>query len=358
MATAKFSPWYPAERCTAGPGAGSRALMAHVLATFGKARNWGIYNCRTVRGGVTTSAHGEGRAIDVGFPLDGGRGSSYGYALVNAILAAGPWRLGVMAIIYDRRIWSAKSPGGRPYTGAAPHYDHVHVELTRSAAARLTRATVAAVLGGNASLPDTGGDDGARFPGASAFRVGHSHPAVTVLDRRLIAHGYARHHDGDGYQPGPVFTRYTRDNVAEFQRAQGWKGEDADGIPGPQTWARLMAAPKPKPKPKPPAKPKPSGPVVDLAKLRKAAKKDPPRASSKAAYPAGTRVVEAALVAEGLLAPKRADKVGHWGSDTVDAYAAWQRSEAGGGYRGADADGTPGGDSLRRLAARHGFRVG
>ncbi|WTW97691.1 peptidoglycan-binding protein [Streptomycetaceae bacterium NBC_01309] len=77
------------------------------------------------------------------------------------------------------------------------------------------------------------------FPGAGAFRLNASHPAVVDLDRRLIAKGRARHHDGNGYQPGPVFTEYTRRNVRDFQLAQGWSGADADGYPGPETWRRL-----------------------------------------------------------------------------------------------------------------------
>lgn len=77
------------------------------------------------------------------------------------------------------------------------------------------------------------------FPGRSCFRLGRSHPAVTDLDKQLVRLGYTKHHDGNGYQPGPKFTRFTRDNIRAFQRAQGWTGDDADGYPGPETWRRL-----------------------------------------------------------------------------------------------------------------------
>ncbi|MCF2531760.1 peptidoglycan-binding protein [Yinghuangia soli] len=77
------------------------------------------------------------------------------------------------------------------------------------------------------------------FPGAGAFRLNAAHSAVTLLDQRLIAKGYVRHHNGDGYQAGPVFTIFTLRNVRDFQRAQGWSGTDADGYPGPETWRRL-----------------------------------------------------------------------------------------------------------------------
>lgn len=78
------------------------------------------------------------------------------------------------------------------------------------------------------------------FPGRAKFAIGHSDPAVTELDKQLVRLGYTKHNDGNGYQPGPVFTKYTRDNVRDFQHAQGWTGDDADGYPGPDTWRLLF----------------------------------------------------------------------------------------------------------------------
>jgi len=98
----------------------------------------------------------------------------------------------------------------------------------------------------------------------------------------------------------------------------------------------------------------PTIPSVDLSKLREAARVDPPRTSDKARYPTGTKRVEAALVAEGLLNKRYRDPIGHFGTATVSAYAAWQRRL---GYTGRDADGIPGRVSLTELGRRHGFRV-
>src|SRR5262249_4156300 len=39
-------------------------------------------------------------------------------------------RLGVMYIIYNRKIWASYSPGWRTYTGADPHTTHIHVSLS------------------------------------------------------------------------------------------------------------------------------------------------------------------------------------------------------------------------------------
>jgi hypothetical protein len=87
----------------------------------------------------------------------------------------------------------------------------------------------------------------------------------------------------------------------------------------------------------------------------KAAKKDPSGPDGHRTHPADVRPVEEALVAECLLAPRYAD--GSFGTKTIEAYAAWQRSAAGGSYRGTAADGVPGRDSLVRLGDRHGFTV-
>lgn len=142
-----FAPWTAATKCSDGPTPGARALMKFLTETVPGAKSMGIYNCRPVRGGSARSVHSEGRALDVGMPMDGGHGSAAGHTLVQLLRPVAD-KLGIQAIIYDRKIWSAKSPGpdGRPYTGANPHYDHLHVELTRTAGAKLTLATVRKVL--------------------------------------------------------------------------------------------------------------------------------------------------------------------------------------------------------------------
>ena len=138
-----FPVWQGATQCSGSAQPGAQALMRWIIEEFGDkgAQNWGIYNCRTVRGGATTSLHGEGRALDVGFPV----GDPDGDRLLKRLLKA-PGRLGIQAIIYERKIYSAKSPGGRYYTGVAPHYDHLHIELTWEAARNLTYATCKQVL--------------------------------------------------------------------------------------------------------------------------------------------------------------------------------------------------------------------
>ncbi|SDD67659.1 peptidoglycan-binding domain-containing protein [Actinokineospora iranica] len=87
-------------------------------------------------------------------------------------------------------------------------------------------------------------------------------------------------------------------------------------------------------------------PTVDMEAVLKAAQIDPRRADSAITPGSGpsVRLVERALSAKGLLAASYVD--GHFGTRTIDAYAAYQRSL---GYTGIDASGLPGQTSLRQL---------
>lgn len=95
--------------------------------------------------------------------------------------------------------------------------------------------------------------------------------------------------------------------------------------------------------------------VVSLSAVQKAARRDPDLNLSHETSPTDVEIVETALQAEGLLGKGKID--GHYGTATVAAYAAFQRSAAGGNHTGADADGIPGLESLTKLGKRHGFRV-
>lgn len=94
--------------------------------------------------------------------------------------------------------------------------------------------------------------------------------------------------------------------------------------------------------------PEPEKDVVRLPRVVSAARGD-----SEAGWPGDApnqaKRVELALVKAGLLEQKYAD--GLFGTKTVEAYAAWQRSL---GFRGVDADGIPGLESLRRLGVKFG----
>ncbi|MEU1074303.1 MULTISPECIES: CHAP domain-containing protein [unclassified Streptomyces] len=126
----------------------------------------------------------------------------------------------------------------------------------------------------------------------------------------------------------------------------------ADGIKSADP-AWKSETPKPAPTKPTPVPPRPATPTVSLANVVAAARRDPGLKQGGTTHPADVRIVEAALVAEGMLARSYAAD-GSFGSLTVEAYKGWQRSL---GYRGSDADGIPGLTSLTRLGDRHGFKV-
>lgn len=140
-----------ARTCTDGPTVGAKNLMAWHLRENGArgGYNLGIYNCRTVRGGSTTSVHGEGRAADLGVPTDA---QTWSWGLAEK-LRLNSKELGIQCIIHNhpdgrRLIWSCSgvSTGWREY-GGVDHDNHLHVELTWAAAnGALTVALLDAVL--------------------------------------------------------------------------------------------------------------------------------------------------------------------------------------------------------------------
>lgn len=234
----RWPSWEGAVTCTGSPEPGARALLAWLLEAQPDGRSLGIYSCRNVVGGTATSCHGEGRAVDFGMPMVDGRGCPAGHALVQR-LGAQAASLGLQAIIYDRTIWSGRSPDGRPYTGQAPHFDHLHIELTRPAAREMTLSTVRAVLGGAGADPQASGradapaPDGDPFPGGLLRRKHSSGEVVCRVQARLRTLG----HQIDEVAGCP-FGPQTEQAVQTFQRQQGL---EADGVVGPRTWQALFA---------------------------------------------------------------------------------------------------------------------
>jgi hypothetical protein len=190
----------------------------------------------------------------------------------------------------------------------------------------------------------------------------------TSTDGNRHFYGFECENLGDGKDPWPEAQLDAIERVgAALCRAHGWSAASVirhlDWQPGKvdprgidwdnmETRISKRLGAKVPPKPATPAPPK--RPTVDLSKLIAAARVNPKASGQPVTY-SGAKTVEAALVDAGLLAKKYSD--GHFGSTTIAAYAAWQRSRAGGGYRGAAADGIPGMASLKRLGAKYGFNI-
>lgn len=151
----------PELTCDPKPKRGTRALAAFLLARYG-GRDVGIARSCS----AAYSGHEEGRAFDWGVPYrpnvvdDQGRPAPHvkpfdaaaAERLVAELLAAGPSgehelarRLGVMYLIYNRRIWRSYDRPGIPrgwaaYGGASPHVDHVHLSQSWAGARGETSA--------------------------------------------------------------------------------------------------------------------------------------------------------------------------------------------------------------------------
>ncbi|MFD9391881.1 peptidoglycan-binding protein [Streptomyces sp. NPDC060000] len=89
---------------------------------------------------------------------------------------------------------------------------------------------------GGGDRPGAAGAATTPFPGRPAFGPGANNAYVTQLGRRLVERGGARFYASG---PGPRWSASDGWATVAFQQAQGWRGADADGIPGPKTWALL-----------------------------------------------------------------------------------------------------------------------
>ncbi|MFD3335181.1 peptidoglycan-binding protein [Streptomyces sp. NPDC058700] len=75
------------------------------------------------------------------------------------------------------------------------------------------------------------------YPGAAMFGTGADNAYVTQLGRLLVDRGGRKYYSAG---PGPKWGEADRRATQAFQRAQGWKGSEADGLPGPETWKLLV----------------------------------------------------------------------------------------------------------------------
>lgn len=144
---------------------GAQALMASILFFDGNALAFnGCYNNRNVRGGTTLSCHAEGRAIDFNARTATGNPNPLPIPDMSpADKAIKKWmwvfvatsdktpNLGVQRFIYKRTVWTA-GQGSKTLSWWSPlareHQQHIHIELTKDAAAHLTAEKIRVVLFG------------------------------------------------------------------------------------------------------------------------------------------------------------------------------------------------------------------
>lgn len=221
-----YSGYQGAKSCTKGPSTGAQGLMSWFLAKYADdgGLNAGIYNCRTVRGGKTTSLHGEGRAADLAIrPYR----ATYGTQLAN-LLRTHSKELGIQCIIWNRKIWSGLYTDWREYTGVNAHVDHLHVELSWTSANMSKKAMIDLLEKTLGSKVD--GEVPAEKPAEKVWQNSKNSKEDNVaIAKTLNALGfYAGEPDG---VPGT----YLRDGVKSYQRSQIYfPGLKADG-----DWSKL-----------------------------------------------------------------------------------------------------------------------
>ncbi|MET7810990.1 peptidoglycan-binding protein [Streptomyces sp. NPDC005395] len=176
-----------------------------------------------------------------------GNARFYGFECVNLGDGEDPWPAAqldaierVSAAICRAHGWSARSVVGHlewsdwkvdPRGFTMP-------SLRDRVAARLGSPASGAGKGGTSPSRPSGGPAAPRhqpFPGAGFFTTRTSSPVITAMGRRLVAEGCSEYAVG----PGPRWTDADRRSYAAWQRRLGFRGADADGIPGRTSWNAL-----------------------------------------------------------------------------------------------------------------------
>jgi hypothetical protein len=152
-----FATYQPQSTCDPRAKPGTLALANMLLGYYAAGRNGGIVRKCSIGG---RSEHKEGRAFDWMLSVNRSTERATAERFIGWLLGEGPngeaaynaRRLGVMYVIWNRRIWSAHHAGRGwvGYRGPNPHVDHIHISLAWSGAMKQTSfwTGVAADVGG------------------------------------------------------------------------------------------------------------------------------------------------------------------------------------------------------------------
>ncbi|WP_411148561.1 peptidoglycan-binding protein [Streptomyces sp. A30] len=178
----------------------------------------------------------------------------------------------------------------------------------------------------------------APFPGAAYFGPGANNKYVTQLGRMLVERGAGRYYTSG---PGPRWSDADRRATQAFQQAQGWRGGDADGLPGPRTWQLLVTGQGRD------VTAGAAGPAVPAGPASHGVPGYPGRAMFR---PGATNQyvtqLGKQLVKKGFGTYYTAGPGPRWGEADRRGVEAFQRVQ---GWRGGAADGYPGPETWRRL---------
>lgn len=243
---------------------GLEEYLRLLLKTYPMGHSGGIVRGCGIGG---TSEHKEGRALDFMLSVNVPEQKAAGDALTawltgkdaNGVVGGNARRLGVMYVIWNKRIWSVYNTSGwRTYTGPVPHTDHVHTSFSWDGAMGRTSwwdgtATTnvdqgpCPVYSGQpapvyttrrtSSCPST------KTPPASKYGVvwpGQSGSSVKVAQAKL------------GVEADGAFGPLTRTALFAWQRSAS---VPVTGVLDKATWAKLVPSGSPEPTPTEPSEP-------------------------------------------------------------------------------------------------------
>ena len=195
-------------QCIGSEQPGVAAFKQMVLAAYPGTRNLGVIRACGIGG---SSEHKEGRAWDWGVYVNRANEAAAAQEVINWLLAtdrhgnrhANARRLGLMYMIWNRRIWKAYSNPGtwHNYTGASPHTDHIHFSFGWPGAKKQTS------FFGATSQAETGSWSGwtptaagiASAPSATSWSPGRTDVFAVSPSGTLIHRWFMR---GVGWAPG------------------------------------------------------------------------------------------------------------------------------------------------------------
>jgi hypothetical protein len=140
--------------CSPSAKAGTKKLSTWLQRKYPGTGSLGIVRACKVGG---KSEHKEGRAFDWRVNARNTKQKKQADAFLKSLLATDRYgnrhalarRMGIMYVIWNKRIWSTSGRGWRAYTGASPHTDHVHISLSWNGA----RGRTSWYTGSTANLP-------------------------------------------------------------------------------------------------------------------------------------------------------------------------------------------------------------
>lgn len=138
-----YAPYQGQVSCSKRVMKGTKAFSALIVDKFGGRGKPSLRGCKS--GGL--SEHKEGRAFDWTLNAKNGkdrkrakRAFKWLTKTVDGVEGAHAKELGVMYVIWNRRMWRAYDAdrGWSKYKGSSPHRDHMHISLSWSGAGKNT----------------------------------------------------------------------------------------------------------------------------------------------------------------------------------------------------------------------------